>query len=109
MTTVFVKSLSETSKDIIVNRYTQETNTLTELAKMFNTSRRTVGRVLQERGLASPVPRLQGKAYRAVKLMEKYDVNINELDNALRQYVGIAPHPHKKQKAALFRPVPCVK
>lgn len=112
MTKVFVKSLPESAKDYIVNRYTQEIFTVTELAKMYQTSRRTIGRVLEERGVASPVARLQGKAYRAVKLMDKYDVNINELDNALRQYVGIAPHPYGKhpvQKAALFRPVSPVK
>jgi hypothetical protein len=73
-----VKCLTVATKDQIVADYTAKMP-LVEIAKKYETSPRTVGRVLEERGLATPVPRLKGEAYWAVKLMEEHGLALDEL------------------------------
>ena len=75
-----VKCLTEAQKDEIVYQYQGPQESLVDIAEHFCTSTRTVGRVLEERGLALPVQRLKGQGYIAVKALEKHDIRAEELD-----------------------------
>jgi hypothetical protein len=86
MNTVTVKCLTEVQKDAVVAYYKANVMNLKEMALCFGTSPRTVSRVLQERGLATPVPRLKGEAYQAVQLMKKYNLTVPGLKTVLDQY-----------------------
>lgn len=91
-TLITVKSLSEHTKDDIVESYKSK-HTLASMAKMFNTSSRTIGRVLEERGLLTPVPRLQADAKAVMAIMEKRSLHAVDLD----QIMGLL------QKNEIFR------
>ena len=67
------------AKDQICLAYAHKTMNLRELAYHYNTSTRTIGRVLEERGLATPVPRLKGEAYQAMKVLKEFDLTPTEL------------------------------
>lgn len=82
MNPISVRSLSETSKDLLVADYNNKL-TIKALAERYCTSTRTVGRVLEERGLATPVPRLKGDAYRVMKMLEDNNISPDELETAL--------------------------
>ena len=81
-----VNCIKESNKDAIVELYTKKVSNITELAKAYDTSNRTIGRVLEERGIASPVPRLQGEAYLVMKLLKDYDVTIYALEAILIEH-----------------------
>lgn len=49
------------------------------LAEQFNTSTRTIGRVLEEGGLATPVPRLKGEAYQVMKFLDEQHLDLEGL------------------------------
>jgi hypothetical protein len=66
---ITVKCLSEAVKDEIVAHYNNKAK-VKDLAIAFDTSTRTIGRVLEERGLSTPVPRLKGEAYQIMKLLK---------------------------------------
>lgn len=74
-----VKCLTAEEKDQIVLAYTHKTLNLKELAKHFNSSPRTIGRVLEERGLATPVPRLKGEAYQVMKFLNEHGLDLQGL------------------------------
>jgi AraC-like DNA-binding protein len=95
MNTVTVKCLTEAQKDAAVAYYKSNVLNLKEIAQCFGTSPRTISRVLQERGLATPVPRLKGEAYQAVQLMKEYDLSIPGLKTVLHAYF----HTPKQQDA----------
>lgn len=90
---ITVKCLSETTKDYIVSDYKAKV-TLARIAKACNTSSRTVGRVLEERGLATPVPRLKGEAYAVMKLLKGQGITdaagVQEMFN---KYIAMARQP----------------
>lgn len=86
MTTI-VKSLSIFQKDHIVTEYTAKRMNMRQLAKHHDTSERTIGRVLEERGLATPVPRLKGEAYRAMKLLKEHHLTVDDLARILSRTV----------------------
>ena len=71
--TALVKCISEFEKDNVVASYKNKVP-LTILAVHHNTSTRTIGRVLEERGLATPVPRLKGEAYTVMKALQQADI-----------------------------------
>ena len=83
--TLTVKCLHASEKDAIVHAYTLKTLNLLELAKFFNTSTRTIGRVLEERGLATPVPRLKGEAHQVMRILHAYGLNADTLVAALER------------------------
>lgn len=64
--TTTVKSLGIFAKEAIVQGY-KDKITLKRLAELHHTSPRTIGRVLEERGLLTPVPRLKGEAHNVMK------------------------------------------
>jgi hypothetical protein len=82
--TVKIKTLSQLSKDEIVAAYTTKKFTLLEIATAYNTSSRTIGRVLEECGLALPVPRLKGEAYQAMQVLKAYGLTPETLETALK-------------------------
>lgn len=73
--TVTVKSLSEFEKNQIVAAYQAKDRTLKQLAGAFYTSPRTIGRVLEERGLATPVPRLKGEAHKVMEMLKFHGID----------------------------------
>lgn len=78
-----VKCFAEMTKDQICLAYSHKTMCLSELARHFTTSTRTIGRVLEERGLATPIPRLKGEAYALMKLMLQYNMTVDQLKTIL--------------------------
>jgi hypothetical protein len=78
-----VKRFPEEIKDDICRAYSHKTLNLTELSKVFNTSSRTIGRILEERGLATPVPRLKGEAYTVMQILAKHNINAEQLERVL--------------------------
>ena len=74
-----VKCFTVEQKDQVCLAYIHKTMKLIDLAKHFATSTRTIGRVLEERGLATPVPRLKGEAYQAMKVLKEFDLTPTEL------------------------------
>lgn len=78
-----VLCLGSSIKDQICLAYKAKTLTLGELAKHFNTSSRTIGRVLEERGLATPVPRLKGEAYMVMKVLQERNIAPENLEAIL--------------------------
>ena len=78
-----VRCLSQRDKDTIVGVFVAKLFTQRELAQSYKTSERTINRVLVEAGIATTVPRLKGEAYTAIKLMEKHQVPIYDLEAML--------------------------
>ncbi len=78
-----VKLIKENIKDAMIAAYSNKTKNITQLAKEHHVSTRTVGRVLEERGLATPVPRLKGEAYQVMKLLEEFELTVDELKDIL--------------------------
>ena len=60
------------------------------LAEHFEVSERTINRVLVEYGLATPIPRLKGEAYRTMKLLKQYHVDYPVLEQILISIYGKA-------------------
>ena len=78
-----VKSISSPIKDEIVVAYRAKTLNQLELAQFFNTSPRTINRILEERGLATPVARIKGEAYQAMQLLKQYGLTVGDLKTML--------------------------
>ncbi len=79
-----VKCLTQTQKDMIVHWYQKKIYNQKELAKNYNTSERTINRVLIEAGLATPVARIKGEAYQVMQVLKKYNIHsANDLDAQL--------------------------
>ena len=78
-----VKCLTQEQKETMMGFYTAKLYNQLELAKLFKTSERTINRVLVEAGIATAIPRLKGEAYTAIKLMEKHQVPIYDLEAML--------------------------
>jgi len=74
-----VKSLTDTEKQKIAAYYKTTAFSQRRLAKQFGTSTRTIGRVLEEHGLATPVARLKGEAHQVMKLLAKHGMGFSEL------------------------------
>ena len=79
-----VKCLSAAQKNFIGVAYRNKHKTQKELAEYLNTSERTVNRVLEELGLATPVARIKGEAYQVMQVLKKYNIHsANDLDAQL--------------------------
>lgn len=83
-----VKCLTTMEKDYVVFLYQTKKMTLKHISKLMVVSPRTVQRVLIERGLATPVARVKGEAYQAIKLLHKYKVDIKDLESILNSQAG---------------------
>jgi len=78
-----VKCFDALSKDHICLAYSHKTMNIKELAEHFKTSARTIGRVLEERGLATPVPRLKGEAYQVMQYLREHGLDLVGLKAAM--------------------------
>lgn len=87
-TAITVKCFSELEKNLIVRDYMRRDMNLKQIAEAWQTSPRTINRVLTERGLATPVPRLKGEAYQVMQLLKDYGIKgVEDLQPILHQYV----------------------
>lgn len=78
-----VKSFPSFIKDQVVKAYTQEKKTISWLAQFWNTSPRTIGRILEEYEIASPMARAKGEAYIALQACKKHGVDPHQLEQLL--------------------------
>lgn len=75
-----VKCLRDFQKDLACSWYKQKLKSQKELAEHFNTSERTINRVLIERGLATPVARIKGEAYHVMQYLQTMGIsNVEDL------------------------------
>ncbi len=79
-----VKCLNDAQKNFIELAYKNKHKTQKELAVYLKTSERTVNRVLEERGLATPIARIKGEAYQVMQLLKKYGVDYDMLKRVLQ-------------------------
>ena len=85
-----VKCLTQDQKYSLITLYKNKLFNQKQLAERFNTSERTVNRVLIEAGLATPVARIKGEAYHVMQLLKKYGLDKDSLTSLL--------HTLEKQK-----------
>lgn len=78
-----VKTLNDVEKATICRLFQAKERNQKELAADFQTSARTINRVLNEAGLATAVPRLKGEAYRAVQTLKAWGITPDQLQNIL--------------------------
>lgn len=82
-----VKCLSPDVKLSIVSNYRVKTLNQKQLAKLWGVSERTINRILNEAGVATAVPRIQGEAYQAMQILKKHNISVESLDNVLTEYL----------------------
>ena len=75
-----VKCVSYEDKKLIIRYYQGKLYSQKELASVFQTSPRTINRILVEAGLATAVPRIKGEAYQVMQLLKKYQLQPDELE-----------------------------
>jgi hypothetical protein len=78
-----VKCLTVAQKDALVFGYSHNRVSLQDLSKLYGVSSRTIGRVLEERGLATPVPRVKGEAYLALQACKQHGIDPHNLGDYL--------------------------
>ena len=86
-----VKSLTNTKKTAIIEVYKSKTLNQKEIATGFNTSERTINRVLIEAGLLTPVAQLKADAYNVMQVLKKYNIDPSKLDQVLTAAYRPAP------------------
>lgn len=67
--------LTDAQKDAIVTVYTSKTRTIKQIAGFLGVSTRTVGRVLEERGIPGPMAVRSAEAVRVMALLYKRKVD----------------------------------
>lgn len=77
--------LSESIKDMIVQYYS-EGFTMESIGIKFNRSRRTVGRVLQERGVTHPNPVITDGDLAILQVVKRRGLSFSQLLSVLRKY-----------------------
>lgn len=86
-----VKCLPENQKALIAEWYQKKIYTQKELAKHYDVSERTIHRILEEKGLATPVARIKGEAYQLVKLVRSYGLTNADLEQLLKTVGSSVP------------------
>lgn len=86
-----VKCVNPTQKQIIADWYQAKILNQKELAQRFATSERTINRILEERGLATPVARIKGEAYQVMQLLKKHGIGLPELKDVLAKQHPLFP------------------
>lgn len=79
-----VKCLTDDSKKQIVELFQSKKANQRELANTFFVSERTIHRVLEEAGLATTIPRIQGEAYQVMQTLKKYNFAPEDLESLFR-------------------------
>lgn len=77
--------LSESDKDMIVQCYSDGL-TMEGIGLIVNRSRRTVGRVLQERGVTQPNPVITEGDMAILQVVKRRGLSFNQLLTVLRKY-----------------------
>ena len=85
-----VRCFTEQDKDDIVSDYLSKELTLSDIASIYGVSRRTIVRVLDEREIPSPMPRLQGEAREVLQILAKHDIYVSELEERLNSPFTLA-------------------
>jgi len=78
-----VKCLTKIQKECIVENHKRRNFNQKTQAKFYKVSERTINRVLNEAGVATAVPRIQGEAYRAMQILKKHNIHVDQLDRIL--------------------------
>lgn len=86
-----VKSVPQLSKDKIIMHYKNKSLNQKCLALAFDTSERTINRVLIEAGLLTPVAQLKADAYNVMQVLKKYNIDPSKLDQVLTAAYRPAP------------------
>lgn len=86
-----VKAVSQLSKDKIIMYYKNKSLNQKNLALAFDTSERTINRVLIEAGLLTPVAQLKADAYNVMQVLKKYNIDPSKLDQVLTAAYRPAP------------------
>lgn len=81
-----VSKLTEAQKQMVRVNYTSKSMNITKMAIVLGVSTRTIGRVLEELDLPSPVPRLRGEAYNVIQTLKKFGVEPKELTGIITLY-----------------------
>lgn len=74
-----VHKLTVAQKEMIRLNYTSKRMNITQMAKALEVSTRTIGRVLEELDLATPVSRLKGEAYNVLQELKKFGIEPKEV------------------------------
>lgn len=77
--------LDEAYKDMIVQMYSDGL-TMENIGLKFNRSRRTVGRVLQERGVTHPKPVVTDGDMAILQVVKRRGLSFSQLLTVLRKY-----------------------
>lgn len=104
MTLITVKCVSEDVKSSIVTLYQGKKHDIKEIAKIHSTSTRTVGRVLEERGVALPRERIRGEAKAVMKLLEERNVTSQDLTGIFNVLRSAGINSVDKLAEAISRP-----
>jgi hypothetical protein len=67
--------LTDAQKDMIVLNFQHKRMTITKMAETLEVSTRTIGRVLDERGLNGPVNAQRQQAAKALKIIKSYGID----------------------------------
>lgn len=88
-----VKCFTAQEKQAVIRQYNAKTfPTLKELAANWGASPRTIGRILEEAGLATPVPRIQGEAYQIMQVLKAFKITTaQELKDFLKHELSLDP------------------
>lgn len=86
-----VKSINTVQKNTICSWYSGKLRNQKELATEFNTSERTINRVLIEAGLLTPVAQLKADAYNVMQVLKKHGIDPSKLDQVLTAAYRPAP------------------
>lgn len=78
-----VKKLTLKQKQAIVLIYDSKTRSIKQLADFLCVSTRTIGRVLEEAGLALPVERIQAEAKTIMAMLYKHKITVQQLESLL--------------------------
>ena len=78
-----VKSLNTVQKNTICAWYQGKLRNQKELATEFNTSERTINRVLIEAGLLTPVAQLKADAYNVMQVLKKHGIDPSKFEQTL--------------------------
>ncbi len=81
-----MRCLTVPQKLEIIKLYKDRTLTQRQLANKYEVSDRTINRVLIEVGIATPIARLKGDAYRVMQVLGQYGLDVKKLDHVLRKY-----------------------
>lgn len=94
-----VKKLTAAQKDAIVTVYDSKTRNIKQIAEFLGVSTRTIGRVLDERGVASPMETRTAEAKKVMVLLYQHKVTPAQLEHLLENYPLVVRYSNKQQQA----------